>query len=550
MAHDVFISHADKDKSIADAICEKLESVRVRCWIISRDISAGEDWTQATRNAIGSSRAVILVLSPNANAAPHIQREIAHAFYTRRIIIAFRLANTLPKRDFLFYLGNAIWFDAFGPDPEQHLEALTARVKELVSDRTNTRNALLPRGAMKSKTPIDFLSSSLGALQASHYRTLGILKSATIAVFLFGVVWFLWFALRQNGDWRSPPGNKSRESGSSASLDLSLQTPGEASTPKPGYTFTRFGLWEPANGSPTPLVQNGLQDAHSTTAVEQTASATPSPSVDVDQKPVGEAERLAAQDSASLESVQDDATPTINHREGHRRKTWPEGHNGISSASEKSRSAKIKSRGGPREGLPATTREPKEEQDARQAQQIADLASKQISALEAQLKKAQEDTQQAQQIADIATKQNSALEAQLKKAQEDVQQAQQIADIATKQNSALEAQLKKAQEDARQAQQIADIATKRNSDLEAQLRKSQEDAQLAQRNDNSAGFKIGAPNIQSQKEPEDAQPAHEDADLAANQSESGHIEPPNPSQNAKQAASTEPLDARIRSGGP
>ena len=91
MAHDVFISHAHKDKSVADAICEKLESAGVRCWIAGRDISAGEDWTAATWNAIGSSRVMVLLLSENANSAPHIQREIAHAFYTRRIIIPLRL---------------------------------------------------------------------------------------------------------------------------------------------------------------------------------------------------------------------------------------------------------------------------------------------------------------------------------------------------------------------------------------------------------------------------------------------------------------------------
>jgi hypothetical protein len=40
MVHDVFISHAHKDKEIADALCEKLESAGVRCWIAGRDISA------------------------------------------------------------------------------------------------------------------------------------------------------------------------------------------------------------------------------------------------------------------------------------------------------------------------------------------------------------------------------------------------------------------------------------------------------------------------------------------------------------------------------
>src|SRR5260370_23853697 len=113
MAHDVFISHAHKDGGVANAICERLESARIRCWIAERDISPGEDWTEAARNAIASSRVVALVLSENANAAPHIEREIAHAFYTGRIIFPVRLTNTHPRRDFLFYLGDVRWFDAF-----------------------------------------------------------------------------------------------------------------------------------------------------------------------------------------------------------------------------------------------------------------------------------------------------------------------------------------------------------------------------------------------------------------------------------------------------
>src|ERR1700719_1832769 len=61
MAHDVFISHAHKDINIAKAICERLESAQIKCWLAERDISAGEDGTAATRRAIGSSRAVVLL---------------------------------------------------------------------------------------------------------------------------------------------------------------------------------------------------------------------------------------------------------------------------------------------------------------------------------------------------------------------------------------------------------------------------------------------------------------------------------------------------------
>jgi hypothetical protein len=38
MAHHAFISYSDKDKSIADALCSKLEAGGVRCWISSRDV--------------------------------------------------------------------------------------------------------------------------------------------------------------------------------------------------------------------------------------------------------------------------------------------------------------------------------------------------------------------------------------------------------------------------------------------------------------------------------------------------------------------------------
>src|SRR5258705_3479559 len=64
------------------------------------------------------------------------------------------------------------------------------------------------------------------------------------------------------------------------------------------------------------------------------------------------------------------------------------------------------------------------EQEVHPAQQNADLATSQRSALETQLKKAEEKAQLAQQNADIATNQRSALETQLKKAEEKTQPAE------------------------------------------------------------------------------------------------------------------------------
>jgi len=311
MDHDVFISHAHKDKSIADAICEKLEAARVKCWLAARDISAAEDWTEATRNAIGSSRVIVLVLSENANAAPHIEREIAHAFYTKRIIIPLRLTETLPRRDFLFYLGNVRCFDVFSPPAEQHLEALTASINGLVRGGTLARDAIPAHGAIKTTGTLDLLNSGIGDLRASHYRTPEILKSVVIAASLLAVVWFV--------PWQTKHGVSLTEdnphvmsSAPGASPGSSPQATADASVSKPTYTYTRFGLWAAPNIAPTPSAQEGPHDARSTTPVTQPASATPSPRPDVDQNSAGERERSAARDNASVKSVQEDLPGIIN----------------------------------------------------------------------------------------------------------------------------------------------------------------------------------------------------------------------------------------------
>src|ERR1700730_3318456 len=242
MAHDVFISHARKDKKIADAICEKLESAEMRCWIAPRDISAGADWTEVTRKAIRSSRVMVLVFSENANAAPHIEREIAHAFYTGRHIIPFRLAETLPRRDFLFYLGDFRWFDASGPTPEQHLEALTARIKGLLLGPAVTSNALPSQSANKRTGALNSLNSWKDESRTSNYRTQQIFKRVALAASFFAVVWLLWLASRQMKHGASPQESnfESMSSGRGTSLDSPPQARGGASAPTPHYAFTRL----------------------------------------------------------------------------------------------------------------------------------------------------------------------------------------------------------------------------------------------------------------------------------------------------------------------
>jgi hypothetical protein len=313
MSHDVFISHARKDKGIADAICEKLEAARLRCWIADRDISVGADWTEVTRNAIGSSRVMVLVLSENANVAPHIEREIAHAFYTGRLIMPLRVTDTLPRRDFLFYLGNARCFDAFSPPAEQHLEEFIASVNGLVRGPNPSGETVPPSRPTGETEKLHFSDSWIGALQASHYQTLELLKRAGIAATIVGVGLLLWLAPWQTKE--SALGEENRQS--------SLSLPGAAPTrppvpemlSKPSYTYSRLGLWvAPKNGATTTdQTPENLPDSSGSQPMVPTALPGPNP----DQKDVSGSDDLDDQEDASTSHPRLTVRQEAHHRKGH-----------------------------------------------------------------------------------------------------------------------------------------------------------------------------------------------------------------------------------------
>ena len=491
MEHDVFISHALKDKSIADAICAKLEAAEVKCWMSAGDTAAGEDCTAATRTAIGSSRVIVLVLSENANAAPHVEREIAHAFNARRTILTFRLAGTIPRREFLFYLGSVPWLNAVNPPAEEQLDALTARIKGLLSRST----VIPPQGAGKTTAGLSFSHSWIGALQASHYRTLGILKWVAITTCFFAGFWLLWLAFRPAQEQVLPAESRLRPTsqGSNGSLK-SAPSPagGDASASTPTYAYTRFGLWQPANADPTPSVQHGPQETPLGTPAQQTPGVTPSARSSV--SPGEQAEVPAA-----LEPGADPLTSARMHRAPHHH--------------------------------PSPSR----------------VVKAQLKELEAKAHMAQKKAQMAQKKAELATRQRDALKAQLGEVKEKAQRAEMHADLAARQHGAMEAELKEAEKKAQLAQQNADLAISQRSALEAQLRKAQEEkAQLAQHVADLAASHNSAANTPSQEEREEAEPADEDADLATNHLESGQTQPPNPGQNAK----TPPLNQALNSSVP
>ena len=317
MAHDVFISHAHKDIEIAKAICRKLELIRIRCWIAQRDITAGDDWTVATRKAIGSSRVLLVLLSDNANAATHIEREIAQAFYSRLPILPVRLSEAPLKRDFLFYLSDVRCFEASKLPEEQYLDPLIASVKTMVQNSAPASNVLPSRTPPAHTNLTGFSDSWFGAVQASHYRTLDIVKKLSITVIVLSVVWVFWYiysAEKSDGP-SADDGQHPARPVFVPSPDPAPQAAVEASPSKPEYTYSRLGLWIASKNASTPAAQErdpSAPVAESTPIVKSTPTreSTPLPGV----TPSADTRPLVQSTPAAESTPSPGATPSVDTR--------------------------------------------------------------------------------------------------------------------------------------------------------------------------------------------------------------------------------------------
>src|ERR1700730_4581018 len=177
------------------------------------------------------------------------------------------------------------------------------------------------------------------------------------------------------------------------------------------------------------------------------------------------------------------------------------------------------------------------EERVQRAEQSAELAATQRSAMEAQLKQAEE---KAQQSAELALRQRNAMEVQLKRAEEKAQLAQQSAELAATQRSAMEAQLKQAEE---KAQQSAELALRQRNAMEVQLKRAEEKAQLAQEIADLVSAQSQAVEIGSTK----GEPLRNRAELPKKQVGAGRALPLDAGRNAEPVISTQPLLPPVQS---
>jgi hypothetical protein len=133
VAFDAFISYASPDKTVADAVCARLENSGIRCWIAPRDVTPGMNYGTAIGDAIREARVMVLVFSSSANKSPQVPREVERAVSLAVPIIPFRIENVAPEKPLDYFISSVHWLDAMTPPMERHIDSLATTVRKLLA---------------------------------------------------------------------------------------------------------------------------------------------------------------------------------------------------------------------------------------------------------------------------------------------------------------------------------------------------------------------------------------------------------------------------------
>ncbi len=168
----VFISYASLDGAIAEAACEALEKAGVTCWIAPRDVTPGAFYGDEIVHAIDAAKAIVLILSQNAAASPHVLREVERAASKRHAVISLRIDKAPLPAGLEYFLNTSQWLDASSGDTARALPKLVSAVQVVIK-----AGAVTPLGVPTANVPLPAVSARLPrriALVAASVVALGL----------------------------------------------------------------------------------------------------------------------------------------------------------------------------------------------------------------------------------------------------------------------------------------------------------------------------------------------------------------------------------------
>ena len=152
--HDLLISYSHKDKTIADEICNQLESNGIKVWIAPREITPGENYPSAILEGIRNCSIIVMLFSGNSNQSEWVPREIERGVHYGKIIIPFKIEDVNPVHsDIELCTCTQHWLDAIAPPLEANIAHLVDIVKKLLDKSGDAETGYL-RQAYSQLSPI------------------------------------------------------------------------------------------------------------------------------------------------------------------------------------------------------------------------------------------------------------------------------------------------------------------------------------------------------------------------------------------------------------
>ena len=79
----VFLSHARKDKAIANSLAKELQRQGFKVWY-DKNISQSSNWSEEINKALDDSDSMIAILNQHSFSSSYVRNELQHAFFDDR----------------------------------------------------------------------------------------------------------------------------------------------------------------------------------------------------------------------------------------------------------------------------------------------------------------------------------------------------------------------------------------------------------------------------------------------------------------------------------
>lgn len=158
MNYDVFISYHTKSAiNIATAICNELESKKIKCWYAPRDTV--DAYAGNITEVINHCKIFLLILNFESSHSFDVLNEINIACERLRRnepihIIPFQIDDKEVSPDAKYYIGRFHWIDALTPPIEKRIKELSDRISFLLSGNTTPKKDTLSINYQLKSTPI------------------------------------------------------------------------------------------------------------------------------------------------------------------------------------------------------------------------------------------------------------------------------------------------------------------------------------------------------------------------------------------------------------